>query len=502
MNILFIMSDDQGYWAMGCAGNDEIITPNIDKLAQRGILFKNFFCASPVCSPARASIFTGKIPSQHGVHDWISGGHASHSEISEDIMKYLGKENIPWEYQWPLHQFQVSESINYLEGHKTFTEILAENGYKCGISGKWHLGNNANPQAGFTYWKTTGLGGENYYYPTVVKDGKVTLEKNKYVTDYITENALSYIDECAASNDDKPFFLSVHYTAPHAPWGREHHPEEIYSLYNDCEFKGVPYEKPHPWAGGSSGTEEEELKKRKEFLQGYYTAMTAMDNGIGEIIDRLEKYGILDNTLIIFTSDNGMNMGHHGIWGKGNGTFPQNMYDTSVKVPMIISRCGSIKEGEVYDELFSHYDLMPTILEYTGISSEIDESLPGKSFASLLKGEQMKHREEVVIMDEYGPVRMIRTKEWKYVHRYPYGPNELYNLVNDINEKNNLIDDESKKEILENLKGKLEKWFVKYTDPLVDGRNEPVVGLGQINLAGIKNGGEKAFVGEKTPIYD
>jgi arylsulfatase A-like enzyme len=177
------------------------------------------------------------------------------------------------------------------------------------------------------------------------------------------------------------------------------------------------------------------------------------------------------------------------------------MYDTSVKVPMIISRYNDGNRLKVCDELLSHYDLMPTILEYTGISNEISENLPGKSFAPLLMGQHMEQRGEVVIMDEYGPVRMIRTKEWKYVHRYPYGPNELYDMVNDKNEKFNLIEDASKKDIIENMKLRLEKWFIKYADPKVDGRNEAVTGLGQINLAGIKNGGKKAFIGNKIPKY-
>jgi arylsulfatase A-like enzyme len=142
-----------------------------------------------------------------------------------------------------------------------------------------------------------------------------------------------------------------------------------------------------------------------------------MDQQIGKIIERLEELGIRQNTLLVFTSDNGMNMGHHGIWGKGNGTFPQNMYDTAVKVPFIMSQPGQIPQGMTCDHLLSHYDFMPTLLDYLNLEIPEINKLPGNSFASILKDKAVEERECVVVCDEYGPVRMIRTKEWKYVHR-------------------------------------------------------------------------------------
>lgn len=145
-------------------------------------------------------------------------------------------------------------------------------------------------------------------------------------------------------------------------------------------------------------------------------------------MEKLETVGLEDDTLIFFTSDNGMNMGHHGIYGKGNGTFPLNMFDTSVKVPAIISHPGPIPAGKVCETMVSHYDFMPTLLKYLDMENPEADNLPGKSFASLLKGEEMKDENDIIIFDEYGPARMIRTQEWKYVHCYPYGSHELYNL--------------------------------------------------------------------------
>lgn len=491
-NIVFIMSDDHGYWGLNCAGTKELRTPNLDKLAKQGIRFDNFFCASPVCSPARASIFTGTIPSQHGVHDWISGGHVDEEEIGEEIKKYMDvpNEEVPDKYKWPVGQLKgEKKAAAFIEGHKTFTEILADNGYICALSGKWHLGDSAKPQAGFSYWNTTAFGGGDYYRQPVIKAGKVEIETEKYVTDYITDNAIDFLDN---HNNDKPFYLSVHYTAPHAPWGPEHHPKDIWDSYNDCEFESIPNLPTYPGATFVPGD------KRRECQQGYFTAITAMDDCIGRIIDKLEDMNIMEDTLIIFTSDNGMNMGHHGIFGKGNGTFPQNMYDTSVKVPMIMYKRGTVEKGEVNTNLLSHYDIMPTLLEYVGLNDSIDEALPGNSFAQILEGDQIEGRDDVVIMDEYGPVRMIRTREWKYIHRYPYGPHELYDMINDKDEYNNLIEDESKSDIIDDMRNRLEKWFVKYVNPTLDGRHLAVTGLGQQTIV---EDGKNVFRGIKTPKY-
>ena len=121
-------------------------------------------------------------------------------------------------------------------------------------------------------------------------------------------------------------------------------------------------------------------ERRKELLRGYYAAITAMDHQIGRLLDRLEELGLAEDTIVIFTSDNGMNLGQHGIWGKGNGTFPQNMYDSSVKVPFIASWPGHFAQGAVCSELFSHYDILPTLCDLCGLPVHTRQALPGRSF--------------------------------------------------------------------------------------------------------------------------
>ena len=157
--------------------------------------------------------------------------------------------------------------------------------------------------------------------------------------------------------------------------------------------------------------------------------------------------------------------GLHGFWGKGNGTFPLNMYDSSIKVPAIASHPGRIPEGVVSHALLSGYDFMPTLLDYLGLDNPVKDELPGRSFSSVLHGKTDPVHDHVVVYDEYGPVRMIRTLEWKYVHRYPYGPHELYNIKADPLERTNLVDLPEYQDVVEKMRAQLQDWFIRYTDP-------------------------------------
>ena len=475
-NILFILSDDQGPWAMNSAGTWELKTPNLDRLAVTGVRFENFFCASPVCSPARASILTGQMPSQHGVQDFLRRGNSA--ELPQD-----------------------GERIQYLEGRQTYVQILRDSAYDCGLSGKWHVGDSVVPQAGFEFWDVHHAGSGNYFNPPMFKDGE-SYYADGYVSDVFTENAIEYLSSQIAS--ERPFCMNVHYTAPHAPWGREQHPEDLYEQYrNNCEFESVSWEPVHPnhlAKEGSSGSVALDGEDRKDLLSGYFAAITAMDSNIGRLIDWLEANDLRESTLIIFTSDNGMNMGHHGIWGKGNGTYPPNMFDTSVKVPTLLSMPGRVPTGEVSSDLLSHYDLMPTILEFAGVSpSEKLEDRPGASFVSSVTGQPRQTPKPVVVHDEYGQTRMIRTDSKKYVHRYPSGPNEFWDLDNDPEETVNQIDNPVFSEEISKLRSQLEKWFKLYTEPDRDGSRQNGKGRGQVGLI---NNEKEAFAQDIVFLRD
>ena len=457
-NIVFILSDDQGPWAAGCYGNDEIRTPAIDRLAATGTRFDNFFVASPVCSPSRATYLTGRISSQHGVHDWIREGNVG------------------------------AGAAAYLEGEVAYTDILAEYGWTCGLSGKWHLGHSQLAQHGFSHWYAHQLGGGPYNDAPMIRNSEQVIEPG-YVTTAITDDALDFIDRHAAA----PFYLSVHYTAPHSPWTG--HPQDIVDSYADCAFASCPQEQIHPWAVGHPLSEN--CLGNREMLKGYFAAVTAMDRDIGRILDKLAECGLRENTLVVFASDNGFSCGHHGFWGKGNGTYPPNMFENSIKVPFVISHPGHIPEGAVQQEMVSAYDFMPTLLDYLGLPLPEGVDLPGQSVLPLWRGEDGAGRDEVVIYDEYGSTRMVRTEAWKYVHRYPDGPHELYDLANDPDERANLANDFAQGARIGELQGRLEAWFARFTAPGRDGREYDVKGHGQLRPVGRRwNNGDQPFAQE------
>lgn len=471
-NILMIVSDDQGHWAMNHAGTPEIHTPNLDRLARDGKRLEAFYCVSPVCSPARASLLTGRIPSAHGVHDWIRAGNASIETEFHDRL------------------------IRYLDGHPTFVELLAGAGYSCGLSGKWHLGDSHKPHRGFSYWKAYATGGGSYQDPTMIRDGAVEREHG-YLTDIITRNALGFLD---AQAGEAPWYLSVHYTAPHSPWEEaQHKPEDFGRYYPDCAFSGLPSPPMHPGFYNPAHFPADE-DRRKRTLSGYFAAVTAMDRGIGEILDALERKGELDDTLVIFTSDNGMNMGHHGIYGKGNGTYPQNLFETSVRIPGIVMHRARIAPG-VLRGLYSHYDVMPTILSYVGLEAMTPAGLPGRDIGAVLTSDSPEEDGYVVVFDEYGPNRMIREGRWKYIHRHAEGPIELYDLAEDPGEERNLAGDRDRAGVVTHLRERLQAWFARYGTPAMDGARLPVMGGGQIDTVGGPGVGGAIFVDHQDQLH-
>ena len=353
-NLLFVLTDDQGAWAMGCAGNAEIRSPNLDRLAREGIRFDNFFCTSPVCSPARASILTGRIPSQHGVHDALMW--------QSDTSKGGLDREVP------------ADRVQFLLGMPTYAELLRDRGYDTCLSGKWHLGDGLEPRCGFDTWNPMPYGGTNYFNVPVVANGH--LDKHEtYATELFTDNALRFLN--AQAGEQRPFCLAVHYTAPHKPWGREHHPQALWDEYYDrCPFDSVPGpDEPLP-VGFNAGAVDAET--RKQNLSGYFAAIEGMDRNVGRLLDWLEE---------------------------------QNL------------------------------------------------------------------------RNEYGPVRMIRSREWKLVWRYPAGPHELYNVGEDPTERLNLFGQRGHADRIRALRRELDDWFASYVDSELDGSRLPVTGRGQLDHA-------------------
>lgn len=458
-HIVMILLDDLGYWTLGMHGNDEIKTSNIDRLAKQGIAFENCYCVSPVCSPARASLLTGRIPSQHGVQDWIREGSIASGG---------------------------DRPVEYLAGMRGFSDVLNDNGYYCGQIGKWHLGDSYTPQKGFKHWCVTPKGSDNYYGATLYRNGREEII-DRYLTDELTDEAIRFIGDRARKDD--PFFLTLNYTAPHRPWRREQHPANFWALYDDCPFDTCPKLAPHPDQINNGVYPGED---KDEMVRGYCTALTAADAAIGRVLDELDRLGITDETLVILTSDNGMSLGHHGIYGKGNATHPQNMYDQAVKVPFIMRHPGRIKPQKS-SALISHYDFCPTLFDYLGIDERCGDNLPGRSFVGHVQGAPDPGHDSVVIFDEYGPVRMLRCKRWKFVYRVGDWPNALYDMQNDPGEMVNLIATPEHAQIAAELETQMHGWFANYVDPNRDASTQPNVGRGQMRHVENLDGRDTAF---------
>ena len=459
-NVLFILADDMGQWAMGAYGNRDIYTPNLDRLAKEGLLFTNAFCNTPVCSASRTSYFTGRLPSQHAVHDYIDGGNGC-----ED------------------------EGIPYTKMELFYTDILAKYNYTCGISGKIHIGDQQVPQHSFKHWFVHQSGGGNYNNPPMVKDGQCINAKG-YITDIITDDAINFLTQAPSEN---PFYLSVHYTAPHEPYIDEYgkasgmHPPKIVQLYDNCPFSSCPQEPRNPFFQERNEDTTKCLGNR-ECLKGYYAAVTAMDYNIGRLLKTLDNLGLDKNTIVIFTSDHGYNAGQHGMWGKGNAVYPLNFFETSLRIPLIWRHKGVITPG-VEDSIVQVVDFAPTLLQYAGDFTFPDPLIiPGESYKDLLTSTSMRNsRVSRTIYGEYGEARYGRFNgNMKFVTRKT-GYMELYDLTRDKNETNNLLQPSLKKNVddrydaaVSNYDRAIRYWFSHYENPWVSGWIMPVTGQGQL----------------------
>ncbi|MBW3624409.1 MAG: sulfatase-like hydrolase/transferase [Armatimonadetes bacterium] len=301
---------------------------------------------------------------------------------------------------------------------------------------------------------------EEYTY--VYNDEPVTLTGNK--TRFITDYALEFLDR---TSGDRPFFLQIGYIATHSPYGNQE--PELVAQYDDADFRDLPPYEPHPWhknegfPQGTSYSREDCVRRYKS----YYAAVTDMDRNVARILGRLEEQGRLDDTLVIYASDHGLTLGHHGFWGKGNSTRPLNMYETSIRIPLLMRWPGAIPAGAVSERCVDHYDTFRTLCEWAGVMPERPETLPGRSYRGFFGGEPMEWDD--TRFGEYGDLRMIRTPQYKLVKRYPNGPDDLFDLKNDPGETTNLAGQPEVAPVEAALAARLDAFYARYEDPAKSG---------------------------------
>lgn len=459
-NVLLLVTDDQGAWSLG-SRMPELHTPTLDRLQREGTTLDRFFCASPVCSPARASIATGRMPSAHGVHDWLR----------PEALARAGSPARPFD----------PDFLETLPGADTIAAMLSRHGYRCGMAGKWHIGSSDRPADGFEYWYAHQLGGGPYYDAPIWSQGadgrlpSVPAEAGtepEYLTDAITRRALDFLQQ----DDQRPFFLQVNWTAPHDPWFDGNHPEDLLDLYAGTDFPSVPQPALHPWFRRENFPRA--VADRQGALAGYCAAVSGVDRSIETMLVRLEESGLLEDTIVIFTSDNGFSCGHHGIWGKGNATAPLNFWDPSILVPFIVRWPGHVPAGTVDERPASATSLLETIAELTGAEPRDDPLRAGRSLAGRLLGRGSSCSDPIVVHDEYGAARMIRTADWKLVVRR-HGPTELYHLETDPHEQRNLADERGQAARRRDLEAALTAWFAAHGTAALTGWNTAIDGTGQ-----------------------
>ena len=446
-NILFISTDDQAPWAIGASGNKQAITPHMDRLVSQSAYLVNSFVSTPVCSPSRAATLTGRYGYEVGVFNWFKPSDQKNGLNLEEI---------------------------------TFAEALRDAGYHTGLVGKWHLGMNDRyypTQHGFDYFMGHRHGG----FKTVDPDLEELGEENNYkglTADILGDHAIGFLKEHVAHHQEQPFLLSWHTRAPHTRW-LPVAPEDMQPYAGDFEMEIPEYP-------------DLDSEKVTRMMREYLASVRSVDRNLGRVMQALDELKLTQNTVIIFTSDHGYNMGHNGIWHKGNGNWilkhdvpathnvgknmRPNMYDNSVRVPTMVRWPGVVKADSRISQTTSNLDWFPTLLEMAGVEKPEGKLLRGRSLLPLLRGEEPTEWSNDMFgfyssNEDYAnqfveEMRMMRTPRWKLV-RYLRAPerDELFDLVNDADESKNEIGNPAYKTIISKLHEKIVQRMVETNDP-------------------------------------
>ncbi len=410
-NILLILADDLGAWMLGCYGNREIRTPNIDLLARGGTRFIGNFVCTPIGSASRATLLTGRTPRQHGIQDFLT---------PEPV------ENPPQGQGAPPASFQSEVMIS---------DLLAGAGYHCGYAGKWDMGNDQKPQHGFKHWFTLGA------------------EQEGYPAEAVTRGALEFLD---AQKPGQPFFLVVGHIAQ-----CEGVPAKYQDAYANTTFETIGWDPAAP----NALRDKSKLGDIVGNIRKCAAATTAFDDQIPPLLAKLNERGLREDTLIILTSDNGSLLGRHGLWGAGHASNPVNMYEEVVATPMIWNWRGKSPVEAARPELVSSYDFLPTLCEVAGVAVP-QRNLPGRSYLPAVLNQPFPKKEpwRNLVFGELRDTMMARNSRYKLVLRNQgQGPNELYDLRADAREKVNQYSNPSFVSVRDQLAGEIDRWRKKYS---------------------------------------
>lgn len=471
-NVVLIVTDNQSETLLGAYGNTDVRTPHIDALAKEGMLFTRAYASSGVCSPTRATLLTGLLPSQHGVHNGLPSKF--------DIDDYAAVEEF-----------------------RSLPQTLAEAGYNTALVGKYHLGAPQKPQMGFQYWVTFPSGHTTSFHNVdIIDNGENYVLNDEHLTDFWTRKATEFI---VGQTSNKPFFLYLAYNGPYnLPPLVTRPPENRHADYYAEHVPTFPQEPVHPFlrrAAIEESSIEDVLKTQAEYKEwgvkdaestgelgakaelsyGWQTIealnnktaminlaseMTMIDDGVGRILDSLRERGLLENTIVVFTSDQSSAYGQHGLWGNSSWAKPHPVYKEHMQIPLIVRQPSVISKGKLSGQLINQFDIFPTLLEMVGMREKKIANSPGNSFAPTLQGREQPWANTAFF--EYITARAIVKEDWKLVKRMFGEPSELYHLSVDPNEYTNLYGNAVYQEISEQLEDELAAFFLAHADERFD----------------------------------
>ena len=438
-NVLFILVDDLGWKDLGCYGSEFYDTPNLDELAAQSVKFTNAYSASPVCSPTRAAIMTGKHPVRVNITDWIPGMPLSRARDP----KLIPPEDI---HNLPLEEFTVAEAFR-------------EQGYKTFFAGKWHLGETAGfwpeyqgfeiNKGGVDWGAPRRSDGANGYYSPYNNPRLENGPEGEYLTDRLTEESLHFIE----SAGDAPFFLYLAFYTVHAP-------------IMGCDKYDAFYEQKSrqlPNGGEMITVPEHDTRIRTNQSDPRYAAMVrSMDSNVGRLLEKLEKTGLAKKTIVVFTSDNG------GLTTRGGPTAVVPLrggkgwcYEGGIRVPLLIRYPGMEHAGETCDVPVISMDFYPTLLELAGMEPIPEQHRDGTSMVPFLEDPEQAVQRTLLWHyphyhgSDWRPGAAIRDGNWKLIEFFEDQTVELYDLEQDLGERADLTG--TYPEVAERLRIRLHK---------------------------------------------
>ncbi|WP_227993893.1 sulfatase [Pseudactinotalea sp. HY160] len=472
-NLVFVMSDDHAAHAISAYGGRLNRTPNLDRIATEGVLMGSVYCTNSLCTPSRASILTG-------TYSHVNGSPSIYSEF---------------DYRVP-----------------TFVEALQATGYATAIFGKWHLGESeASRPRGFDSWQVFPDQGDYVDPEMVTAAGPVDVPG--YATDIVTDLSLEWL---RSLDGDRPFCLMVHHKAPHRPWiphprhghlyadGNLPEPATLFddhstmsravrdvrmSIADDLTRDDIKEDVP-PELLGPENTRARTSWTYQRYLRDYLQTVQAVDDGVGALLDHLDEAGLAEDTLVVYTSDQGFFLGDHGWFDK------RLMFEESLQMPMLLRWPAEIPAGTRREEIITNVDFAATFLDACGLEpSQVLPTSQGRSFRPLLRGEQVEdwptsmyyryweHDDPV----HHAPAHYgVRTDRYKYIHYYGDGlgspgssdrrfepEHELYDLAADAEEVTNVAGDPAYADILAELRAELARLQACYGDRPYAGPDTP-----------------------------